>query len=86
MTVNDQQVALLEQELGLYALRRLTQVERAVVQAYVRLGSLVSVARTRRVSVKTIEAQTRAARRKCGDIPLVQLAVLMDRDERVSFT
>jgi hypothetical protein len=47
---------------------------------------LVSVAKARRASVKTIEAQTRAARKKCGGIPLVQLAVLMDRSEQVHFT
>lgn len=57
----------------------LTQSELAVVRDYIRLGSLVAVARARGRSVKTIEVQTRVAREKFGGVALVQLAVLVDR-------
>ena len=66
-------------------IRSLTVSERAVIGDYIRLGSLVEVARHRGRSVKTIERQTQAARDKCGGLTLVQLAIVVDRYSFVSF-
>lgn len=61
----------------------LSSAERNVVRDYIRFGSLVAVAKKRSRSIKTIEKQTQQARHKCGGLSLVQLAVLVDRIERV---
>lgn len=58
---------------------QLSSAERNVIRDYIRLGSLVKVAAHRCRSIKTIEQQVRLARKKCSGIPLVQLAILVDR-------
>lgn len=63
----------------------LSSAERNVIRDYIRLGTLVAVAGHRCRSIKTIEKQTSIAREKCGGVSLVQLAVLVDRAERVEF-
>ena len=64
----------------------LSSAERNVVRDYIRLGSLVAVAESRGRSIKTLETQTRIARKKCGGVSLVQLAVLVDRIANVEIT
>lgn len=61
------------------SVHQLSKCERSVVRDYIRLGSLVAVAEARNRSVKTVETQVRIARKKCGGVSLVQLAVLVDR-------
>jgi hypothetical protein len=63
--------------------RDLSSAERNVVRDYIRLGSLVAVAEKRCRSIKTIEMQTRIAREKFGGISLVQLAILVDREDPI---
>jgi hypothetical protein len=60
----------------------LSSAERNIMRDLIELGSLVAVANKRCRSVRTLEGQTRNARRKCGNVSLIALAVLVDRADR----